>query len=91
MIAGKGPLSSPGHNDVRAAIMYTHVLNPGGKGVESPWVTCKEAMRVVWKPRKTLAWDEMRVKPLIKKCLRRDRSRVLSGGKTRKRVYLGTI
>ena len=26
----------PGHNDVRTTIIYTHVLNRGGRGVRSP-------------------------------------------------------
>ncbi len=43
------------------------------------------------KPYKAPDWGEMRLKPLIKRALRVDGSSVLSGSKTRERLYLETI
>jgi site-specific recombinase XerD len=31
-----------GHKDVRTTMIYTHVLNQGGKGVRSPLDTIRE-------------------------------------------------
>ena len=33
-----------GHSGVKTTMIYTHVLNRGGKGVRSPWIRC-ERMR----------------------------------------------
>src|SRR5680860_861899 len=34
-----------GHKDVKTTMIYTHVLNRGGKGVKSPWTICKGGER----------------------------------------------
>ncbi len=45
-----------GHKDVKTTMIYTHVLNRGGKGVRSPLDTLRRARRGVLygKPYKTL-------------------------------------
>ena len=34
-----------GHNDIRTTMIYTHVLNRGGKGVRSP----ADALQLQWR------------------------------------------
>jgi len=83
-----------GHTDVRTTMVYTHVLNRGGRGGEKP---CRHlvrhgvALRTMRKPYKTRLSGEMRLNPLRTKNLHDKKFCVLSGRRTRKRVYLETI
>ena len=41
-----------GHKDVKTTMIYTHVLNRGGKGVKSPWTICRGETEVSYKETK---------------------------------------
>lgn len=66
---------------------------PGRQGSEEPGgqLVRKKAERVMRKPYKTLDSSQMSLKPLERKGLHENLSRVLSGSKNPKRVYLETI
>jgi len=38
-----------GHKDVKTTMIYTHVLNRGGKRVKSPWTILEEKRRCLIK------------------------------------------
>ncbi len=41
-----------GYKDVKTTMIYTHVLNRGGKGVKSPWTICRGETQVSYKETK---------------------------------------